>query len=233
MSTQAQPRGIRNNNPGNLRWGDPWQGLVPEAERTDKDFCQFTSPSWGIRAMCVVLITYQDKRKAADGSKIDSVQEIISRWAPSVENNTPAYVQAVAASVGIPANSETLDLHDYATLSELVKAIIMHENGDMPYSATQIDEGLKLAGVVKAVKSPVQTVTGASVATATASGAVAAAIEAKNQIEPLTTAITSMSGGTASFGQYLNMAGAGLVVLSLAAGAFAYWRHSRTVKATT
>lgn len=226
MSTQAQPRGIRNNNPGNLRWGDPWQGLVPVEERTDKDFCQFVTPSWGIRAMCVVLIAYQDKHN------IRSVQGIISRWAPSVENDTQSYIQAVAASVGIPANTPTVNVHDYATLVELVTAIIMHENGVMPYSATQIDEGLKLAGVVKAVKSPVQTVTGASVATATASGAIAAAIEAQHQIVPVTAAITAAATGTADYAQYLNLIGAALVVLSLVAGAFAYWRHSRSVKAT-
>lgn len=56
-----KPRGIRNNNPGNLRWGDPWQGLVPEAQRTDKDFCQFVAPAWGIRALAITLISYQDK----------------------------------------------------------------------------------------------------------------------------------------------------------------------------
>ncbi|MEQ2017041.1 structural protein, partial [Photorhabdus bodei] len=37
-------RGIRNNNPGNIRWGDDWQGLIPASQRTDKSFCQFVSP---------------------------------------------------------------------------------------------------------------------------------------------------------------------------------------------
>ncbi|EEG5547188.1 structural protein, partial [Salmonella enterica subsp. enterica] len=32
------PRGIRNNNPGNIRWGDDWQGLVAKSQRTDKAF---------------------------------------------------------------------------------------------------------------------------------------------------------------------------------------------------
>lgn len=38
------PRGIRNNNPGNIRWGDDWKGLVPKEQRTDKAFCQFVAP---------------------------------------------------------------------------------------------------------------------------------------------------------------------------------------------
>lgn len=56
-------RGIRNNNPGNIRWGDEWKGLVPETQRTDKSFCQFKSAEYGIRAMIIILRNYQRKRK--------------------------------------------------------------------------------------------------------------------------------------------------------------------------
>lgn len=50
-------RGERNNNPGNIRHGSKWQGL--SAEQTDKDFCQFISPEYGIRAIYKLLQTYQ------------------------------------------------------------------------------------------------------------------------------------------------------------------------------
>ncbi len=52
MTGSSNSRGIRNNNPhGNIRWGDDWKGLVPEGQRTDKSFCQFKAPEFGIRAM--------------------------------------------------------------------------------------------------------------------------------------------------------------------------------------
>lgn len=55
------PRGIRNNNPGNLEWGDPWQGLDPDGQAQDKRFVVFKDPAMGIRAIARTLITYQDK----------------------------------------------------------------------------------------------------------------------------------------------------------------------------
>ncbi|HCQ3021998.1 TPA: hypothetical protein OHP99_004980, partial [Escherichia coli] len=64
------PRGIRNNNPGNLDKGSPWQGLA--ANPDEPRFCTFKDPVWGIRALAVTLITYHDKRRAKDGSSIDT-----------------------------------------------------------------------------------------------------------------------------------------------------------------
>lgn len=138
------PRGIRNNNPGNIEWGDPWQGLVPVNERTDSRFCQFVSPAYGIRALARTLITYQDKHN------IRTVEAAINRWAPPVENDTGAYVRAVQKAV----DGDMVDMHDYRYLRPLVEAIIKHENGVGPlknantwYDSDAIDEGLRLAGV--------------------------------------------------------------------------------------
>lgn len=145
MSRQL-PRGVRNNNPGNIEWGDPWQGLIPVNDRTDKRFAQFTTPAYGIRAMARTLITYQDKHN------IRTVTGAINRWAPPVENDTGAYVRAVQKAVG----GDIVDMHDYRYLRPLVEAIIKHENGPGPvntvntwYESAVIDEGLRLAGVRK------------------------------------------------------------------------------------
>lgn len=221
--TAPVPRGIRNNNPGNIRWGSPWQGLVPVAEQTDKSFCQFVKPAWGIRALVRVLLTYQDKYS------LRTIHDVICRWAPVSENNTTAYIESVCSQTGF-APHQDLNLQDYATMLAMVKAIIQHENGVMPYSATELDEGLKLAGIVSG-KTTVKTPVGAAVATATVSGAVAAAMEGANQVNPVVQALTAAADGTADFGQYLRLAGAVLVVLSIAASAFAYWRHSRQLAA--
>ena len=156
------PRGIRNNNPGNIEWGSPWQGLRPQNERTDNRFAQFTDPVFGIRALACVLITYQDKRWAANGSKIDSVKEIIERWAPSFENNTQAYANSVAALLeGVGPDDEVVDVHNFDHLRPIVEGIIRHENGRGPlktenswYTAAQIEEGLRRAGVVRKAGEP-------------------------------------------------------------------------------
>lgn len=144
-------RGIRNNNPGNIRKaGDwrKWQGLA--ANQTDREFLVFASPVDGIRALARTLITYYDKRFAGDGSKIDTVAEVIARWAPPAENNTSMYAAAVAQHMG-QAPSDPVDLHAYADLRPMVEAIIQHENGMQPYTDDQLDEALRRVGVVRPV----------------------------------------------------------------------------------
>ncbi|PWH29417.1 hypothetical protein DCJ00_25900, partial [Salmonella enterica subsp. enterica serovar 4,12:i:-] len=118
----------------------------------------FKDPVWGIRALAVTLITYHDKRRAKDGSSIDTIREVIERWAPPNENDTAAYIREVAKAVGVTPDM-VIDLHDYDTLRPLVEAIIRHENGRGPlktlnswYASEVIEEGLRRAGVVKAVK---------------------------------------------------------------------------------
>lgn len=152
----TQPaRGERNNNPGNIEAGADWQGLMaPEnmtpAQRKEDRFAVFEHPKWGVRAIARVLITYQDRRRAADGSRIDTVQEIIDRWAPPAENNTSAYVRAVRTAMGRDGDEVvTVDVHDYDQIEPLVKAIIHHELGYQPYPDRVIDEGLRLAGIVR------------------------------------------------------------------------------------
>jgi hypothetical protein len=92
---RAPARGIRNHNPGNLRRSsDPWQGLAPE--QTDREFFQFTSPKWGIRALARTLIVYQDR------GGLKTIDQMISRWAPPNENNTGAYVAGARAQDVVP-----------------------------------------------------------------------------------------------------------------------------------
>lgn len=143
------PRGIRCNNPGNIRHGAKWQGLADA--QTDPDFCVFKDPSWGIRAMATTLIAYQDKHGLA------TVQGIIERWAPPNENDTAAYVDAVCqSSMFMPA--QQLNLHDYACLRPVMEAIIRHENGAGPlknantwYDDSTMKAGLNRAGVASGV----------------------------------------------------------------------------------
>lgn len=132
------PRGIRNHNPGNLRHGAKWQGR--RADQTDAAFVQFVSPEYGIRALAKVLLTYYA------GYELDTVTEIIGRWAPPNENDTGAYVRAVAKAIGVGVN-DPLIVAQRHVMAPLVKAIIQHENGRQPYSDELINRGLDMAGM--------------------------------------------------------------------------------------
>ncbi|CAH3267539.1 TPA: hypothetical protein ACIIT2_001691 [Klebsiella pneumoniae] len=129
-------RGIRNNNPGNLEASssNPWIGQTG----SDGRFAKFETPEHGIRALGRNLISYQRQG-------IDTVGEIINRWAPPSDNNdTAAYIKAVCAQLGVTAN-QPLDASNPDTLQALCAAIIKHENGSQPYSQDQLSTGVSAA----------------------------------------------------------------------------------------
>jgi len=230
MSKQL-PRGIRNNNPGNIEWGDPWQGLLPRDQATDKRFAQFKAPAWGIRALARTLITYFDKHR------IISVRGAITRWAPPSENDTEAYIAQVAKAVGVSAN-EPVNFHRYEVLCPMVEAIIRHENGAGPlktantwYSAAIIDEGLRLAGVVKPGKSALLTPEGAAAGATVAAGGTAATIEIVSQIAPAVQQVQTVSNATDGLPTWLRVTLVVLTLVVVGAGVYALWSKRRELKA--
>ena len=143
-----QTRGYRNRNPGNIdhQPANRWQGLddpplevAPPGGRAR--FARFVSHEYGIRALALLLTTYQDRHG------LRTIRGIVTRWAPGAENNTEAYIAAVARRTERHPRAE-LDLHRYEDLRPLVEAIIAHELGGIPYGRATIDAGLRLAGVV-------------------------------------------------------------------------------------
>ena len=91
------PRGIRNNNPLNIRRTakDQWKGL--RAHQTDASFCQFESLDYGWRAAFYLLTrTYYHKYR------LFTIRAIINKWAPPQENLTATYIQNVSRLTGIP-----------------------------------------------------------------------------------------------------------------------------------
>lgn len=124
----AEPKGIRQNNPGNIRHGDSWLGLAPK--QPDKAFCTFIAPEYGIRAMMVIFNTYAKRG-------LDTVPGIINVWAPISENDTKAYIADVRSKIG----KDTVTPGDYIPLA---KAIIWHENGQQPYSDDVFAEARRL-----------------------------------------------------------------------------------------
>ncbi|HCP2013343.1 TPA: hypothetical protein OC091_002936 [Escherichia coli] len=126
-------RGIRNNNPGNLEYSktNPWVGQTGD----DGRFAKFETPEHGIRALGRNLMSYQRQG-------IDTVSEIINRWAPPTDkNDTMSYIKAVCEQLGVSAD-EPLDASNPDTLKALCAAIIHHENGSQPYSDQQLTAGV-------------------------------------------------------------------------------------------
>ena len=119
-----EPRGIRNNNPLNIRRsGDKWQGLKTLQE--DKEFFQFETIEWGWRAAFVILCkTYYGKYK------LRTIRDIVSRWAPPKENNTEAYIRHVSDYTGIGPDRDLGDPQTHPTNWLLIGyAMAVMENG--------------------------------------------------------------------------------------------------------
>lgn len=127
-------RGIRNNNPGNIRIGQDWVGERHD-DTPDSAFEEFLEPKFGVRALARVLKTYYNKYS------LRTIEAIIGRWAPPNENNTPAYIRSVANGMGV---SPTAELTFPAQLAPLVAGIIQHENGEQPYSMADLREWVQL-----------------------------------------------------------------------------------------
>jgi hypothetical protein len=129
-------RGERNNNPGNIRRvaGVVWEGEAAD-QSGDDAFVIFTTPVYGIRAIARIMLSY-----AREG--LDTVEQIIDRWAPPNENNSIAYVDAVCTECMVQP-SDVIDVQ--TMMPDLIKGIIQHENGEMIYTDLQIDAGIALA----------------------------------------------------------------------------------------
>ena len=130
-----QPRGIRNNNPLNIRIGSTWVGEVEK--NTDGVFEQYQSMEFGIRAAFKLIKTYIRKYRR------NSIRLIIQSWAPSNENNTQLYIDKVASISGINPDV-ILCFEDKKRMIDIVNAMIIVENG-LDVHLDTIEMGYQLA----------------------------------------------------------------------------------------
>ena len=129
------PRGIRNNNPGNIRNSSTvWVGEVVPSN--DKSFKQFKSAAYGYRAVIKLLQNY----RKLHGCK--TVADFINRWAPPCENNTSGYISRVCREMEVP-NSYVPDIEDKATMCNFTAAISLVENG-IPAVMEDVEKGWDL-----------------------------------------------------------------------------------------
>lgn len=128
-------RGLRNNNPGNIRQNDV-RYAGERQPSLDGAFKQFESMAYGYRAIFVVLHTY------ARRYGIDTIERMISRYAPAVENHTAAYISAVSEWSGVPATSH-LTTTNAEVMIPIVAAMSRVENG-VAADMAEVEQGWEL-----------------------------------------------------------------------------------------
>lgn len=129
-------QGYKSCNPLNIKAGaSKWVG---EVGRNDKGFVVFDSPINGVRAAVKILRTYSNKYG------INTVEDIVSRFAPSTENSTGRYISEVCKQTGF-APSEKLDTQNPEVLRKLVGAMMQQEIGGNPYSEETLRKGISTA----------------------------------------------------------------------------------------
>lgn len=129
-------RGLRNNNPLNIRRnGTRWKGLA--AEQKDSAFFTFNAPCWGYRAAFVTLRNYVRLHG------LDTLAQWVKRWAPPVENDTEAYIAFVARKSGVSADA-VVDTADKSVMCKIVAAMSQMENGCAAVMS-DVEEGWRLS----------------------------------------------------------------------------------------
>ncbi len=126
------PKGIRNNNPGNLRFAGQ-SGAMNDGS----GFAAFDSPLEGLIALKNQLMRYFTGKTF--GRKLQTIRDIISHYAPKNENDTDAYIQAVAAMMHISPDA-ALNLQNPQMMQALMNSIVQYENGRNPYSQAMLGQ---------------------------------------------------------------------------------------------
>lgn len=139
-TTNGIPLGIRLNNALNIKRSNTgWQGK--SAVQAHPTFETFDSAYYGIRAAARILITYSRVHK------LDTLAEIIHRWAPpDDDNDTGNYVDFVAGKLDVRPDTP-LNIEDEDVLTALVKAMMQMEIGSVPYSDGVIRSAVAAAKV--------------------------------------------------------------------------------------
>lgn len=135
MSGKVIPRGIRNNNPLNIRIGNTWLGERPHP--TDPSFEEFVTIEYGYRAAFQILRRYIRRYRK------NTISQIVSTWAPPTENKTQRYIDFVSNAMGLAPDVPIL-YEDEKTMTQLVAAMQMMECG-VPADLAKVARGYSMA----------------------------------------------------------------------------------------
>lgn len=132
---KSKPRGLRNNNPGNIRQSSVrYSGEVRPS--IDAAFKQFECIEYGYRAMFVLIYTYQRKYG------LNTIADIIARYAPATENHTQKYIDAVSDWSGVSPTSHITTTNGDIMIP-VVAAMSRVENG-IPAAMAEVEKGWQL-----------------------------------------------------------------------------------------
>jgi hypothetical protein len=128
------PRGIRNNNPGNLVISRiPWKGKVPVKQNTDGVFEQFTKMEYGIRAMMMDLCN--DIKK----DSLNTVRKLLTEY---TKTDLESYIKTVCRITGLKENDKLIPGED--TIFSLISAMSFVENGGYHITDEQINRAWEM-----------------------------------------------------------------------------------------
>ncbi|PHM39223.1 structural protein [Xenorhabdus mauleonii] len=127
----ANNRNFRNNNFGNLAYvGQKGARLEDANAQGQRRFAKFETPEEGMRALANQISSYANGTSKAVGyQKLDTVESIITRYAPKNENNTDAYIANLSKALGVQADQQ-LNLSDPDTMTKMIRAISTIEGGN-------------------------------------------------------------------------------------------------------
>lgn len=141
LGNNTLPRGMRNNNPGNIRLTpETWQGKIPYSDNKDwkgnpnnvvKEFEQFYELRYGLRALMRNIIT-----QIKNG--YNTIEKLITRYAPPSDGNlTGNYINSVVAALGVNAEKKIALTEE--NILALSKIIVFKENGSAANYITDND----------------------------------------------------------------------------------------------
>lgn len=113
------PRGIRNNNPLNIKIGNDWQGERPN---TDGVFEEFTTMQYGLRAAFIILRKYITKYER------NTIRKIVHSWSPDGSRMESIYMSSVSkwSDIGL---DQTIRYDDSDTMCKIVQGMAKVETG--------------------------------------------------------------------------------------------------------
>lgn len=142
-SLLTQPRGIRNNNPGNLNYAGQ-SGASKEGGDNGR-FAVFNSMGEGVAALYRQLQLYMKRG-------VNTIESIVNKYAPASDNNNvAAYIQQLVGATGKGAGDQ-LSSDDQGTIFKLMRGIINHENGKGYLSDSDIMGGIQLGAGASAMR---------------------------------------------------------------------------------
>lgn len=135
MDKPSIPRGLRNNNPLNIKRSP--QVFQGESKfNTDPVFKKFCNVIMGYRAAFCILRTYVQLRGC------ETLQDVITRWCPDNEV-LEAYVNFVSVRANV-LPTDIVQLYNLQQMTDIVSAMSLFENG-IPAVRLDVVQAYRLA----------------------------------------------------------------------------------------